>query len=189
VNVFGIDDIKGMLNQTPNGKGIFGNVQFVFDERPKCDYVLIINRIDQKKNVICDPKNIWALMMEPSIDGFFDFTKYGHGQYAKVFTSGVHTKNPKYVKSHIMTNWYFPESYDQVFYHPYGEKQKIISSVASSKSFLPGHKKRFQFIEDLKKLNLGIDFFGRDSNPIKNKWDALYHYKYSIAIENCSTAD
>jgi hypothetical protein len=181
--------MSGLLEQSPNNKGVFGNVQFVFDERQECDYVVIKNRITEKKHVLCDPENVWGLMMEPTVDGFFDFTTIGHDQYAKVFTTAPHENNSKYVKSHIMTSWYFPGSYDTLENHPIGEKQQQLSCIASTKSFLPGHQKRLQFIQQLKKIDLGMDFFGRGTNPIESKWDGLYPYKFSLAIENSSLPD
>ncbi len=189
VNVFGLKNMAGLIEQSPNNKGVFGNIQFVFDERQECDYVVIKNRIAEKKHVFCDPDNIWGLMMEPDVDGFFDFTKIGHSQYGKVFTTGNHSRKSKYIKSHIMTSWFCNGSYDKIVDHPIGKKEKDISCIASTKSFLPGHKKRLRFVEELKKVDLGIDHFGHGTNPIGNKWDGLFPYKFSLAIENSSLPD
>jgi len=189
VKVLSVINMPYLLIQSPKGEGIYGDIQFVFDDRKECDYVIIKNRLIEKHDVICDPKNVWAIMMEPPISGFFDFTLFGHEQYAKVFRSGNHNGNPKYIKSHIMTYWFMHKDYDTVINHKVGDKAKMISCVSSTKSFLPGHKKRLNFVKNLIEAELEIEFYGRGVNPIENKWNALYPYKFSIAIENSSMPD
>jgi hypothetical protein len=189
VKVLSVVNLPYLLEQSPKGEGIYGDVQFVFDDRKECDYVVIKNRLIEKHDVICDPNNVWAIMMEPPIGGFFDFTLFGHDQYAKVFRTINDNADPKYIKSHIMTYWYMHIDYDTVIDHKVGDKAKMISCVSSNKSFLPGHKKRLNFVKQLIDADLGIDYYGRGINPIENKWDALYPYKFSIAIENSSMPD
>ena len=178
-----------MLEQSPSSSGLYGNIQFVFDDRVECDYVVVLNKLIEDKKVFCDPNNVWALMMEPSVNGYFDFTKYGHEQYGKVFKSKKVSDNSKYIASHIMSGWFTGGSYDTISATKVGNKEKLISCISSSKSFLPGHKKRIDFINKLRSSDLDIEFYGRDCNPIDQKWEGLYPYKYSIAIENSSSPD
>jgi hypothetical protein len=62
------------------------------------------------------------------------------------------------------------------------KKSKNISIVASSKTFLPGHKLRHEVISNFN----NIDIFGSGYNPIDNKITSLKEYKYQIVIENAS---
>ena len=64
-------------------------------------------------------------------------------------------------------------------------KNKLLSTIVSSKSFLPGHQSRIAFTLALKE-ELGEDFdvFGYPYNPIPDKRDALVGYKFHLAIEN-----
>jgi hypothetical protein len=62
------------------------------------------------------------------------------------------------------------------------KKSKNISIVASSKTFLPGHKLRHEVISNF----TNIDLFGGGYNPIDNKITSLKEYKYQIVIENAS---
>ena len=72
-------------------------------------------------------------------------------------------------------------------HQPIPEKNKICSMIVSTKSFLPGHLKRFNFTKKLiDHFKNKIDFFGFGFNPIKNKKDAIDPYIYSIGIENSS---
>ena len=64
-------------------------------------------------------------------------------------------------------------------------KNKLLSTIVSNKSFLPGHQSRITFTLALKE-ELGDDFdvFGYPHNPIADKRDALVGYKFHLAIEN-----
>ena len=65
-------------------------------------------------------------------------------------------------------------------------KTKLLSCIASNKSFLEGHRKRLEFINYIMstKYNNFIDMFGVGFNPIEGKIEGLKDYKFSIAIEN-----
>ena len=63
------------------------------------------------------------------------------------------------------------------------EKSKLVSAVASTKAFLPGHKKRLEFINGVRDR---IDLFGRGIREVSSKIDALKEYMFSIAIENAN---
>ena len=64
-------------------------------------------------------------------------------------------------------------------------KDRVISCIASNLTRWPGHKKRVVFIDYLKEHNeLGIDFYGKGTQFIEDKWDGVAPYKYSIVIEN-----
>lgn len=60
------------------------------------------------------------------------------------------------------------------------DKSDKISIVASSKSYLEGHKLRHQVISSVN----GVDLYGNGYNPIDNKIASLKDYKYQIVIEN-----
>lgn len=64
-------------------------------------------------------------------------------------------------------------------------KTKLCSVVCSNKTVSTGHRKRLAFVERLKReFGEQIDFYGRGFNEIKDKDEALAHYRYHIAIEN-----
>ncbi|MNE48126.1 Glycosyltransferase family 10 (fucosyltransferase) [compost metagenome] len=50
---------------------------------------------------------------------------------------------------------------------------------------MPGHNKRVKFIDKLKDaFSDSIDFYGKDTNPVNDKADAILPYQMSISIEN-----
>jgi len=69
-------------------------------------------------------------------------------------------------------------------------KKRDLSVICSTKAFTPEHAKRLNFVEALK-THFGdrLDWYGNGKQPIKEKWDALIDYKYTIAIENQSRND
>ena len=70
--------------------------------------------------------------------------------------------------------WIKPE--DQWVY----PKNKMVSIIASDKSYTDGHQLRTLSVKNLK----NVDVYGRGSNPIDYKLDGLKDYRFSIAIEN-----
>ena len=68
---------------------------------------------------------------------------------------------------------------------PYPRKEKLLSMVTSTKSWLPGHSFRIELGSQLKaKLGDQIDLFGFGHNPISDKSAALDPYLYTIVVEN-----
>lgn len=61
-------------------------------------------------------------------------------------------------------------------------KTKNISIIASEKTHTYGQKLRHTIIR-----NFNLDVYGRGYNKIDNKSTALFDYKFSVIIENCST--
>ena len=85
-------------------------------------------------------------------------------------------------KSEEFTQYEIPEEKAyQIF-----PKNKLVAAVVSTKAFLPGHKKRLEFIEAIKNR---IDLYGRGIREIPSKLDALRDYMFNIAIENVSCDD
>jgi len=62
------------------------------------------------------------------------------------------------------------------------DKTKLISLIASNKGFLPGHKRRLEWVEKLKNI---VHVYGRGRpNQLVRKEDGLRDYMFSVAIEN-----
>lgn len=61
------------------------------------------------------------------------------------------------------------------------KKTKLVSMISSSKSMVPGHLKRLEFVNKYKD---SLDLYGRGFNDISCKEDGLSDYMFSIAVEN-----
>ena len=58
--------------------------------------------------------------------------------------------------------------------------------ITSSKSFLPGHNVRLNFIKNSKDR---LDLFGKGIKEVESKLDVLHNYAFSLAIENNVSKD
>jgi hypothetical protein len=64
-------------------------------------------------------------------------------------------------------------------------KRNAISVVVSTKTFLPGHRTRLDFVRRLRgALGDRVEVFGRGIRPVACKADAILPYKYHLVLEN-----
>jgi len=76
-------------------------------------------------------------------------------------------------------------NWDAIAAEPAQPKLPLVSTITSTKSFLPGHRARLEFTALLKEaLGDRLQLFGHGLNPIEDKRDALLPYQYHVAIEN-----
>lgn len=105
--------------------------------------------------------------------------KFWPANYVSQFNILPNTENHPIKKSIHWDTYEIPESKTYKIH----KKNKLVSCVASTKSFLPGHIKRLEFVQKIKERTDIIDLYGRGINPIDSKFDALKEYAFSIAIE------
>lgn len=179
---------------SPNQSMIWKDIVFSEKNEKEADYVVILNTPKKDQTVRCNPSNIIAIMQEPYIKGDTDWMDNQLDKYAYVFTNHVPIEIPSSVEiipSHGALHWYIDKSYDELkAMSLVSYKNKNISCIASSLTRWVGHKNRIAFIEYLKDNNsLEIDFFGKGTKFLEDKFDGIAPYKYSIAIENSSMND
>ena len=85
---------------------------------------------------------------------------------------------------------------DKAIFYPYGgcwikpedfkvyDKTKSVSMISSNKNLTSGHLLRLKILRELGDT-IG-DLYGRDTNPIDYKLEALKDYKFSVVVESCS---
>jgi hypothetical protein len=64
------------------------------------------------------------------------------------------------------------------------EKTRMLSLIASGKTYYPGHKLRHQVVAWMQDQDIGADILGRGYTPFERKSDGLAPYRYSVIIEN-----
>ncbi len=190
-----------LQRQTPGGDGVWGSCKFVINtDMPDCDYWVVLEGLQKREQVRCDPRNTMLVTCEPP-----DFKSYPAEflrQFNTVLTCHQDIPHPHPVLSQQGLPWMIGARLDpgrlkwsdfltfsQLEKSP-PRKDKLLSIVASKKSFVPGHGKRHEFLERLK-LRLGerVDIFGLGYLPIEDKWDAIAPYKYHLVVENSSVPD
>jgi hypothetical protein len=170
--------------QTPYGTGEYSGYKFQINNGSyECDYWIVWGGLVNSETVYVAPERIIYITDEAHDQRKYniDFLK----QFYKI--ASVRTDLPvlDVAPIHEFVPWYFKRDYEEItsLQPPY--KSKLISVVASDLTWLPGHKKRFAFVNKLiGHFKDKIDVFGWGFNAINDKYDALIDYKYSIAIEN-----
>lgn len=183
-------DWPDLMRQTPEGKGCWDGIQFTLDDVEECDYLIMLNnRMKKFTRVKCPKENIWVIMQEPYERGFTDWVMEGHEYFARVFTHHAPAKDRKYVASQPALPWHVNRTFDQLTMCPVPEKTRALSGIVGDAMDLPGHEKRWKFVEAVRAAGLPIDLFGKKIHYLADKWDGLAPYKYSLAVENNSGPD
>lgn len=181
------DNISGLLNQTPGGKGLWGDIQFFWDDDIReCDYWVVFNNVPKKEQALCPRDHTILVTGEPA-----SVRQYGQkflNQFSIVLTAQEGLHHHGAIHTHQALPWLLNKSYDELVSPPVLEKTKTMSLICSNKRFTKGHEERFQFALDLKGyFGDRLDLFGRGICDFDDKWDVIAPYKYSIAIENSSS--
>jgi len=150
----------------------------------ECDALLIFNNPSEPIETQCFPETVVAFMMEPGVKSEHPWMFKGLEQYEEVYSplgdSDNTVRSPGFLGWHVMRDW------QQLNSLALPAKQKAVSCIASALTQFKGHRKRLNFINQLKKEIPSIDFFGKGSRFIPDKAEGLLPYRYSIAIENTS---
>lgn len=173
-----------IMRQTPQGKGVWGNVVFTEEKVPECDYLVILDNPGSDVNVKVNPDNIIHLCMEPPNEMSL-YRQYGNKLNRHRFSS-INTGKSS-ILSHGALPWHIDKSYDYLKKLNYIDLQKEnrIAWITSNQIGTKGHVQRMEFLDRVKNIN-ELDLFGRGIRQINDKWDALSKCKYGIAYENFS---
>ena len=184
-------DCSRLPGQTPVKSGLWEGVRFTIDEVVDCDYfVMLNNRIPNSIQVRCPRAHVWCLIQEPYVPGKFDWVVENHANFARVFTHYIPSADPKYIRSHPALSWEIKPTYDELAAMSIPIKTRAVSCIASTKTWLPGNRKRGALREFLMRTASDkVDFFGRGVRYIEDKWVAFAPYRYSIAVENSTSPD
>ena len=172
--------------QTPGGKGIVNNFKLeINNDCNDCDYWIVWGGVLKQEKANVQSGTVIFITDEAHNKRQFD-EKFLR-QFTRVATVRKDLEKYSVIQIHEFAPWYIKKSYDFFENLQPPQKSKKLSVVCSNQTMLPGHKKRLEFILDLKdRFKDKIDVFGRGINPIPDKFDALIDYKYSVAIENNS---
>jgi len=190
-----------LVRQTPGSRGVWGDCEFFINEEVKeCDYWVVYEGLNREEHTRCSPQNTIIITGEPP--SIKDYNHRFLAQFGKVITCHANLNHPHVILGQQSQPWHAgivrtPErnnviklDYDNFLNIDYNQKNKLISVVCSMKLVTMGHRQRLRFVEHLRKhFKEKLDIFGRGFNPIPDKWDAIYPYKYHIALENSSIPD
>jgi hypothetical protein len=175
-------DWPPLLRQTPGGKGIWNGIAFTEEPVEHCDYTIILNSVPHKTSITCPTEHIWAIMQEPPIE-FKESMHKGAGNYHQIYTQSERLMGSRYIRSHPALPWIVDKSYDELQRCAVPDKPLPLSCIISDAAMLQGHRARLRFVQQVRAA-VDLDIFGRGLRPIRDKWDALAKYRYSLVIEN-----
>lgn len=185
------------LRQFPNGIPIWGEYRFVFNsESDNYDYLVVFDDLHAPISPTCPMENLIHIATEPP-----SVQLYNHNflsQFSWVVTQDTRINHHGIILSQPGLTWFVGwrpgqteetktlnfEEIENLFHN---QKTKIMSVVASNKSFTAEHAKRLEFALKLKKhYGDDLDFYGRGFVPMDDKLDSLRDYRFQIVLENSS---
>ena len=176
-----------LLRQTPQGTGRWKDCQFhVHTPVEECDAWFIVDGLEQPEQTHCPANKVFFFASEPP-----DFKTYNQRwleQFPQVATYNPCLRHPGRHQSPLGIHWFVDKSYDELCASGFPPKTKLLSVICSTKTTTAGHRRRLRFVERLREL-VPMDVFGRGFTPIKDKWEGLADYRYSLAIENSAYHD
>ena len=120
-------------------------------------------------------KIAWLVESPEVFPGPYQKVREIEGEFDAIFTFSTEllARGPKYMYAPLGGCW---------IKHPeIRPKSKGTSMVLSTKKKTSGQALRHEIMD----ITMGVDFYGAGAGlPIKDKGDALFDYRYSIAIEN-----
>ncbi len=178
-----------IMRQSPGVSGEWNGIRFTEDKLTECDILVVFNR--PQHNLFCKVREggAWLFSQESPI-GIYDWHKKSFPYFDKVYTFWENDNAKNIFHDQTMLPWHIGKSYDELkALEPGHLKTDEVSWVTSSASSKEGHRLRMAFLEFLNSKQFPLRLFGRGFNPIDDKFDGIYPYKYSIAVENYSCND
>ena len=190
-----------LLRQTPNSTGEWGATRFYENRNfSRCDYWVVCEDISAKQSKLCSPENTILLICEP--EGIKTYSQNFLDQFGLVISCRKDLSHRNIIYGQTALHWHIGWNFKRSTFekYPYSlnydllksqkpiQKTKILSIISSDKRSKKGHQQRFDFVEYLKQHldHDVVDFYGRGTNSVNDKWDALEQYKYHLVIENTS---
>ena len=172
----------------PNSELMFDGVEFLEDLSEGIDAVVVLNHTIENIQLMVSPSNIFHIHQEPGDQMYHGF------MFEKVIGQTCSHLPEADVTSHPCLNWLVNKTYDELLAvdvslkESIAQKEKVLSGVISGHNALPGHYFRLGVLDKIKQ-NCQIDLYGKRHNFIPDKWDAIYPYQYSLAMENAQKND
>lgn len=173
-------------NLTEDAQGGWGLYKFEVGKVRSADFWIVYGDLDHRETILCHPENVIYITSEEKTQVESYHQKF-LDQFGLVITSRDDIQHKKVMRNHYLCPWQVKKTYQELKEIKSVAKNRDLSAVISSLTWLDGHKKRYAFINKLKgHFKDKLDWFAKGEAFIENKWDGLAQYKYSIAIENSS---
>ncbi len=179
-------EVKDFLRQSPGRRGEWNGVRFSFNEPGPADFVIVHYWVREPITVDCPANRVWVFLGEPPSEPFIRQHRVPSWA-SRVYGNDAKFVNDIYRLSHPALPWSVDRDYDWLKACSVPEKSLTLSWITSNRSDTSGHRYRMKFLERRGEIP-ELQLFGRGHEPVKDKWDALAQFKYSIAFENYSNS-
>jgi hypothetical protein len=169
---------------------------FTFDAADDVDFLVVYDGLSRSVATRLPLERRLAILPEPP--SVKRYNKAFLAQFGHVVTVDSQIEHPGRSLSWSTMNWFYGIEFTKRGANPKlaslaeiefdsekTPKSRLASIVVSDKAFTKGQRFRIRFVTELVSL-LGsdLDVFGRGSNPIADKRDAIAPYRFHIALEN-----
>lgn len=184
-------DYPDLFRQTPGGKARWDDIEFTFDKECDPDFIFVFNYPGSDIDTKCRKGGKWLFIQEPPYEKNNYLTDYFQ-YFDRIYSLFDKKFHPGMILNQTTLPWHINKSYDELKALTKGSIQNKldrISWVTSNSNMNPGHEPRLAFLEHLRKSGVDFDLFGRGFTPINDKFEGVYPYKYSLAVENFAGHD
>lgn len=182
---------ENFFRQMPGGKSTWGKISFTEEKVVECDFLIVLQRPPYDIHVKCPEGNTWLVTQEPPVK-YFNFYKKAFPHFDKVFTYYKDLEHSNFRSMQPVLPWHVHRTYDdlsRISLGDLGDKKDGLAWITSNKHFWSGHKARMLLKDELLNAQLPFSLMGNGFQPIHDKFDGLFPYKYALAIENYSCED
>jgi Glycosyltransferase family 10 (fucosyltransferase) C-term len=181
------------FRQTPGSKGFWDGIEFTDRPVMNCDVLITLNAVNRNLLLFCREGGRWLMSQEPP-HPFYKWQTKGYKYFDRIYTFWEKKDFPQFNIIHAQTSlpWHVGKTYDELTgltENDISGKRDEISWITSNLNSRPGHLLRLGFIDYLQQQKFPFHLFGRGFQPVDDKFDVIFPYKYSIAIENFSCND
>ncbi len=183
-----------LARQTPGGRGVWGEYQYLFEPDGKpVDGWLIYDDLRQPCTQECPPANTLLITGEPA--SLRRYRSRYTSQFGQIWSSHTDIAHPHVTVKNESQHWHYglhsgkihqrALTFDDLVALERPEKPKLLSVICSSKAVTADHRRRLEFVRYLKsQLGDQVDVFGSGICSIADKSEAIWPYKYHIVLEN-----
>lgn len=166
------------------------NIKLFLNQSGTCDLTIILGFAPLGSWVRCRKQNIHKVVVEPWHEGiFYRYVRKHAGYFAEVHTPHEFLdEDPRVETLEGNLDYHYEYDWDQLRdqrFPKQGKKSRLISSIMSAKSDLPGHNERRKFLDALCLEFPELVRYGRGTEQeLSRKKFGLDDFKYSVAMEN-----
>jgi hypothetical protein len=177
----------GYENHFPGNHPTWGNFQFeINNDTAECDFWVVHESVDRRETVKCPRQNVILITSEEK-QQVPNYSNPYLRQFSKIITSRDDIDHPNVERSFYFSPWRVRKTFDEIK-NVRPSKSEVFSAIISNNVSTPGHLQRYAFVNKLKgHFKDKMVWFGKGEKEITDKWDGLVNFKYSLAMENCST--